>query len=172
MWGTLTDAQRLVGLILGTWQFINKFGDTYTARLFKYLRLANSNGVALGLTPLNDMPAVNPALDPGLLTFSDYQIGATTFNRIMAGAAAQGRYVFLLFSNVVNPSVGYPRAKTLGSFPAILPAPATINWFSVIRQYLALFPLLVKFFIFVPWTAWGDYPKKSFETIYKINIVA
>lgn len=172
LWGTLTDAQRLGwSNLLGTWQFINKFGDTYNGSAFQIFTACNLNRIALGLTPLNDVPAVNPAFDPEL-TFSDFQIGATTFNRIIAGAAAQGQYAFLSFSNVVNPSVGYPRTKALVSFPALIPAPATINWYSVISLIPGFVPVAGKVFYIRMWTAWADYPKKSFETIYKINIVA
>lgn len=172
LWGTLTDAQRLGwSNLLGTWQFVNKFGDTYNGSAFQIFTACNLNRIALGLTPLNDVPAVNAAFDPEL-TFSDYQIGATTFNRIIAGAAAQGQYAFLSFSNVVNPSVGYPRTKVLFSFPALIPAPATLNWYSVISLIPGFVPVAGKVFYIRMWTAWADYPKKSFETIYKINIVA
>ena len=96
MWGTLTDAQRLGwSNLLGTWQFVNKFGDTYNGSAFQIFTACNLNRNMLGLSNLLDVPAVNAAFDPEL-TFSDYQIGATTFNRIIAGAAAQGQYAFFI----------------------------------------------------------------------------
>ena len=172
MWCTLTDAQRLGwNNLLGIWTFLNKFGDVYNGSGYQIFTAANLNRIEIAESTIGDVPTVNNAFDPEI-SYSDFQIGAATFNRTNANADAIGQTVVIKYSNPVLPSVGVARTKVLYTDVHDITATGTTNLYAGIVAALGYTPPVGYIFYIQRWTCWKAYPKKAYVSTFKIKIVA
>lgn len=172
MWSTLTDAQRLGwSNLLGTWTFLNKFGDVYNGSGYQIFTAANLNRIEITESTIGDVPAVIAAFDP-VISYSDFQIGAATFNKTGANADAIGQTVVIKYSNPVLPSVGIARTKVLFTDVHDIVGTGTTNLYAAIVAALGFTPPVGYIFYIQRWTCWKAYPKKAYVSTFKINIVA
>lgn len=170
-WSQISEAQRASwnGLV-GTWTFVNKFGDTYNGTGYQIFCAANINRLSLGLSLLATAPTFNAAYDPNW-TFTDYSISGD-FEQTIGNASAIGQHIFNQISYVTSPTKSLNKTRIIGSNSNTILATGTTSVKALIQSVFGGDPPLGSIFYITKWFCWADYPKAQFYTEYKINVVA
>ncbi len=170
-WSRITDAERASwnGLV-GTWQFVNRFGDTYNGTGYQIFCAANINRLLLNLAMLATAPTYNAAFDPNW-TFTDYSISGD-FQQTIGNASAIGQNIFNQITFYTSPTKSLGKTRVIGSSTNTILATGTTSVKALIQGVFGGDPPLGSIFYITKWFCWADYPKAQFYTVYKINVVA
>lgn len=170
-WKSLTDAQRLTwDDMLTFWTFINKFGAVWNGTAYMIFCNWNLNLQFLYGTYLDGSPTYTALFNPAMV-ISSYSIeGDFTTQNTDIRARGQRFATFLTFptysSNDVNHLQFYYFAH------AAIANENAISRKAVIAAIPNFNPVVGQFFYFKIFTFHVNYPKLSFETLYKIEIIA
>lgn len=169
-WQQITSSNRSSwSALLGSWTFINKFGDVYNGSPYQIQNACNINRQLLELSMLAAAPTVNPAFDP-VLSYADFSLSGTC-NGTIANADANGQLIYVQASAPVNPTKNISRVK-FRKFGVYTSTTGTVDYKAAYIAWLGYTPTIGSVFYVKTWTAWSDYPKQQYATIYRIEVVA
>lgn len=170
-WSKLTDSERASWLsLVGTWTFINKFGDVYNASAYQIYCAANINRRLLELAQLTTSTSYLAAYDPGA-SYTDYSISGVFLGSI-ANASAQTQKSFVQVTWYGNPTQQVNKLRIAASLSYDIPAVGTTSLKALIQSFFGGHPPLGSVFYIKIWTCWASYPKAQFYKEFKINVVA
>ena len=170
-WSQLTQVQRDTwSALVGVWTFVNKFGVNYDATPYQIFTACNINRLNIGLAQLTDAPLFDAAFD-NPLTFTDYSL-AGVFEGTNTNVEAFGQHNFAQISYGVTPTMALSQVRFPFSYTDITVALVTKDFKLLYQTLFGGDPPLDSVFYIKIWTTKPNYPKKQFQTLYKINVVA
>lgn len=170
-WSQLSDSERASWLsLVGTWTFINKFGDVYNASAYQIYCAANINRRLLELAQLTNSPAYLAAYDPGA-SYTDFSISGV-FEGSISNALAETQKSFIQVTWYGNPTQQINKLRIAASLSYDIPAVGTTSLKALIQSFFGGNPPLGSVFYIKVWTCWASYPKAQFYKEFKINVVA
>lgn len=170
-WGLLSDTERNTwNALVGSWTFINKFGNTYNGSAYQIFCAANLNRLSLGLSLLSNAPAINPAENP-MLSYSDFSVSGD-FTETMANTDAIGMYMFFQGSYFTTPTKSINKVRIAGSAVRSFSTTTPTSRKAAIVAGFGQMPPVGAVFYIKAWFCWADYPQAQFYQVFKINVVA
>lgn len=170
-WSQASQAERdSWANLVGTWQFVNKFGDVYDATAYQIFCACYMNTLAGGITPILTAPTYEAAFDPQI-SFTDYSL-AGGLDRTIANANAIGQYVIISLSQIVHPTIAVSKLQFRQFNSTAIVGTGTTDISSGIDAYYGYTPPLGSAFYIKTLTFLTTYPKYAFVQLHKINVVA